>query len=312
MTLVWLLYLVVPIVVFKLLRFLRTLSIRPTFAGKVIWITGGSSGIGETLAYKFNELGAHLILSARRTDQLERVKAACKHPERVRIFEMDHSDPDAVLQRSKQILQQIERGVDIMIHNAGISMRALAVENSFENDKMLMNVNFLSTVAITKNLLPYMIAKKNGHIVTINSVAGLIGVPLRNAYSGSKFAVAGYYDALRAEVDMHNIKVSQVYPGYIRTNIAHQALTANAGERLGSFDKNIENGMDPGKACDLIIRGIYTQENEIIVTSFEQNVGLFLKRFLPGVRFWILSKVIAPQQIKTYKEAINQTKKLNQ
>ena len=120
----------------------------------MIWITGASSGIGEALCYKFSELGAKLIITSRRLNELERVKNNCKNPENVEIFPLDMSNLDVLeVSANEYFKQNPEKKIDILINNAGLSMRASCLEHSFEKDKYIMTVNFLSVVALTKVLL---------------------------------------------------------------------------------------------------------------------------------------------------------------
>jgi short-subunit dehydrogenase len=121
---------------------------------KVIWLTGASSGIGEALTYKFSELGAKLIISSRRLNELERVKNNCKYPENVEIFILDMSNADQLeILVNDYFAKNPGKKIDILLNNAGLSMRATCLEHTFEKDKYIMNVNFLSVIALSKVFL---------------------------------------------------------------------------------------------------------------------------------------------------------------
>jgi short-subunit dehydrogenase len=234
------------------------------YAGKVIWITGASSGIGEALAEAFAAQGAALVLSGRRTDALQAVAGRLPTPCLVLPFET--TDQPAL----PGIVQQAigwQGHVDGLINNAGISQRALAIDSALEVYDRIIAVDLLAPIWLTQLLLPHMTARKAGLIVGISSVAGRAGVPLRTAYCAAKHGLIGYLDALRAETEGHyGLKVHTVLPGSIRTQVSANALAAD-GSAHGRTDSAIANGMDPAECAARILAGIAAGEPEILVAE---------------------------------------------
>ncbi|HBH06357.1 MAG TPA: short chain dehydrogenase [Flavobacteriales bacterium] len=257
----------------------------------VVCITGASSGIGEALAYQFAKEGATLALIARRKEVLEQVQSKClRYTSRCFIFPFDLSKTEELGGLSKEILNKTEK-VDILVNNAGISQRSLAEETPLEIDRKIMEINFFSAVALTKQLLPSMISKKGGHIVVISSVVGKFGFPMRTAYSASKHAVQGYFESLRAELNPYKIKVTIVSPGRIRTEVSRNALTKE-GQPHGQMDPGQEKGMDVTVSAKRIVRGIKRNKKDFLVGR-QELVMVFLRRFFPSVYHRMVLRVSA-------------------
>lgn len=243
-----------------------------TFDGKIVWITGASSGIGEALAKAFAAQGAHIILSGRRTDALEKVAADIATNTLILPFET--TDYDALPAKVEQA-RNWKGHVDILVNNAGISQRSLALDTHPEIHSTIINVDLLAPIWLTQLLLPHMIAAGSGHIVGISSVAGRVGVPLRTAYCAAKHGLIGYMDALRAEVEkLHSIHVTNILPGSIRTNVSRNALTRE-GERRGKSDAAIDNGMEPEECARQILEAVANNVPELLVAEgMEQQIAL--------------------------------------
>ena len=161
----------------------------------------------------------------------------------------------------------------MLVNNAGISQRSLAVDTDFSVYERIIGVDLLAPIALTQAILPRMAARKSGRIAMISSVAGKVGVPLRTAYSAAKFGLAGYSDALRAEVAHLGLTVHTIYPGSIRTNVSRNALNAD-GRPRGVSDKAIDNGIDPDEAVAQMLTAIANDEREIVVAvGVEQAMG---------------------------------------
>ena len=156
-----------------------------TYKNKKVWITGASSGIGEALAYTFAQEGATLILSARKAAELERVKAHCKGAAAVDIVLLDIGDHNAVFSTVKTTLERHGGSIDVLVNNAGLSQRSLAKDTAFSVDEQMIAVNLLGTIAMTKAVLPAFLAQKSGQIVTISSIMGKLGAPLRSSYAAA-------------------------------------------------------------------------------------------------------------------------------
>lgn len=281
---------------------------KPQFLNKTVWITGASSGIGECLAYEFSRLGANIILSARNTAELERVAKRCREvsvlreiKDNVRIVPLDLNNHESIIQTMRDTLKQTS--VDILVNNAGMSQRATCLEtsDSLTVEKKMFDLNVFGTFAATKALLPHFVGRKSGQIVVINSVSGLVGVPVRTSYCASKFALVGYFEALRGEVAEHNISVTNIYPGYVRTNISINALSSQ-GDKFGKTDSEIENGMDPAEFARKAVCGIFLKECELVIAPLKLRGAVFLKNFFPAVLRWVLERR-AKHQLETRAKA---------
>lgn len=247
---------------------------------KRVWITGASSGIGEALVYAFAQRGAQLIISARNTSELERVKAACVAGTNVEIVPLDLGNHSDIFEKAKQVLQN--GAVDILVNNAGISQRSLTKDTAFEVDMNLINVNLLGTIALTKAILPQMLAQKESQIITITSVMGKLGAPLRSSYAAAKHGLHGFFDTLRAECHDDGLRVLLVVPGYVRTNISKNALTAD-GKKQGTMDAATDKGFAPEVVAERIISAMQAEKAELSVVAGRERLALLLKRFVPSI-----------------------------
>ncbi|PST84515.1 short chain dehydrogenase [Pedobacter yulinensis] len=247
--------------------------------GKVVWITGASSGIGEALAYACAAAGAKLILSARNRDELFRVKQNCRSQAHVHVLPVDLEQADTLVDKAANALRIYGR-IDLLINSAGISQRGRALETSSETEHRIMNTNFWGTVALSKAVLPAMVAARSGHLVCISSIAGKLGTKNRSAYAASKHALHGYFDSLRAELHADNINVTLVCPGYIKTNISLNALTAS-GQPQGTMDHNQANGISPEDCAAAIMKAIAARREEMYIGG-QETMAVWLKRFFPG------------------------------
>ena len=248
------------------------------FDNHVIWITGASSGIGEALAVAWSREGARVVLSARNAAELERVRSQCAHPERHLVVPLDLMDTGAIYAAAERVLREMKQ-VDVLVHSGGVSQRSLAVDTELATDHAIMDLNYFGTIALTKAVLPSMLARRAGHIVPISSVIGYVGVPLRSAYSASKHALHGFFDALRAETHNKGIRVTIVCPGYIRTNVSETALRGD-GTRHGKLDDTHAKAMLPEQAAPAIVRGVAKEKNEVHVGG-KEIMAIRLQRHLP-------------------------------
>lgn len=257
------------------------------FQNKTVWITGASSGIGEALAKAFFEQGANLILSARREDELKRVKSQIGADDsRAIVLPLDLTDP-ACLAPAAETALAWKGHVDVLINNGGVSQRGLVQDTDMSVDRRLMEVNYFGAVALTKAVLPAMIARRAGHIVAISSVVGKYGFTLRSAYAASKHALDGFCESLLLEMRTHKIpvNVTVVSPGPIVTAISLNALTAD-GKPYGIMDEKQAAGMAADKAANLIIKGIAANKPEIYLGG-KEVLMIYIHRFFPGLFRWI-------------------------
>lgn len=245
-----------------------------TFDNRVVWITGASSGIGEALARALLQQGAWVVLSGRRADALQAVAADA--PQRSLVLPFESTDYAALAGLVEQAWAWQGR-IDCLINNAGISQRSLALDTQFEVYRQLMEVDYLAPVALTQALLPHMVARGSGQLAVVSSVAGKVGAPLRTGYCGAKHAVVGYFEALRAEVELaHGIGVSVILPGSVRTGVATNALGGD-GQKRGRSDVNIDNGMPAEEAAQRIIAGLAAGQRTIDVAEGTEKMALQLR-----------------------------------
>jgi dehydrogenase/reductase SDR family protein 7B len=245
---------------------------------KVIWITGASSGIGEALAYACDNAGAKLILSSRNRDELYRVKSACKSPVNIHILSLDLEKTDSLADKAEEAIR-IYGHVDMLINCGGISQRSLALETTLQTEQRLMNVNFWGTVVLSKAVLPNMIAKGGGKIVCISSLVGKFGTRFRSSYAASKHALHGYFDSLRSEVYDKNIQITLICPGFIKTNVTLNALTAE-GTAYGIMDHDPDTRMSADECAKQIIQAIKANKEEVYIGGKEVK-AIWMKRFFP-------------------------------
>jgi NADP-dependent 3-hydroxy acid dehydrogenase YdfG len=268
------------------------------FKDQVVWITGASSGIGEALAVAFAANGARLVLSARRENELERVRQRCieggaKSPEAVIVLPLDVTDWDAMPAALQRVLDAFGQ-VDLLVNNAGISQRSHCVDTEMAVYRQLFEVDVLGQIALTKVVLPQMYRQGGGHIAIMASVAGKIGVGLRTGYCAAKHAVMGFFDALRAEAVHQGVQVTTITPGFIRTNVSENALTGD-GHRFGKTDSDIANGMDPDRCAAVILDGFRKGKPEIPVGDGPEMKALLMKRLFPKVVFGKVAAMAKPR-----------------
>jgi len=262
------------------------------FRNKLVWITGASSGIGEALALEFASKGARLILSARGEEALHVVKAKCdainNTPDSTLVLPFDICD-DACFARKVEEVCEFADGIDVLINNAGISQRSSCLNTEMSTYRTIFEVDVFGQIALTKMVLPKMIEQGHGYIAVTSSVAGKIGVPFRTGYSAAKHAVMGFFDALRTEVKQHNINVTTITPGYIRTNISANAV-AGDGTAFGKVDTDISAGMSAEDCASVIVAGMEKSKPEIAVGTGAEMHVLWIKRFFPSLLLKIMNK----------------------
>ena len=253
-----------------------------SFASRVVWITGASSGIGEALARAMLAQGAEVILSGRRADALQALAAVA--PERTLVLPFETTDYDRLPALVEQAWGWRGR-IDLLINNAGISQRSLALDTSLQVYRQLMEVDYLAPVALTQLLLPRLVEQGSGQLAVVSSVAGKLGAPLRTGYCGAKHAVVGYFEALRAEVEQaYGIGVSVIIPGSVCTAIAANALEGGGNAR-GRSDANIDNGIDPDDAARTIIEGLSAGKHDIVVAEGMELMALQMRASDPERTF---------------------------
>ncbi|MBM1107416.1 SDR family oxidoreductase [Aurantibacter crassamenti] len=246
--------------------------------GKTIWITGASSGIGEALTYALDKKNCKLIISARRLQELKRVKANCLNENNISILELDIADIDVAKSKVNEAISKFGQ-IDFLINNAGISQRSLIIDTDIAVDKKLMDVNYLGTVALSKAVLPHFIKGGSGHFVTVSSLMGKFGSPYRSGYCGAKHALHGFFDVLRMEHEKDGIAVTLICPGFINTNVAKNALTGS-GNAQEHNDTATENGISAELCAKEIIKAIERRKYEAYIGR-KEKFAVYVKRFFP-------------------------------
>jgi short-subunit dehydrogenase len=260
-------------------------------AKPVIWITGASSGIGEAAVRKFSTEGYALILSARNTQELERVKHSCAFPEDCRILPLDLASSADFPEKVATAISFFGQ-VDMVLHNGGISQRSLIKDTLLEVDRRLMEVNYFGTVALTKAILPHFLARKKGQFGVITSLVGKFGTPYRSSYAGSKHALHGFFDTLRAEHHQDGISVTLICPGFIRTQVSINAVTGD-GTPLGEMDQAQDQGMSPEACAKQLYQAMKSKKEEVYIGG-KETLAIYLKRFLPG----LFSKILRTAKVR--------------
>ena len=246
---------------------------------KVVIITGASSGIGKALAISIAKLGAKVVLAARNMLLIEDISSALNaegfNTMVVKVDVSVEADCKLLIENTIQKYGKI----DILINNAGISMRAMFEDVNLEVIRKLMDVNFWGTVYCTKYALPYIL-KEQGSIVGVSSIAGYKGLPARSGYSASKFAMQGFLDVLRIENLKKNLHVLVACPGFTATNIRKTAL-AKDGSQQGETPRDEAKMMSADTVAQRIIQAIVKRKRTIIMTS-DGVLTVFLNKFFPA------------------------------
>ena len=249
-------------------------------------ITGGSDGIGAEMARQLagrHRQGIALVLAGRSREKLDAVAAQCRaHGAQVLCVAMDVADEAQCRALVDQALAGFGR-IDALVNNAGMSAQALFEEVKAEDlhwYEDLMRVNLWGAVWCTHAALPHLLASR-GRIVAVSSLSGLIGVPGRTAYAATKFAMTGFFEALRAEVKLRGVSVTTAFPGVVTTNIRVRGYNAQ-GRPLGKSGLKEDDAMSVEECARLIVEGMERRQREVVMTA-KGKLGRFLKLLAPGV-----------------------------
>ncbi|RKD88322.1 SDR family oxidoreductase [Mangrovibacterium diazotrophicum] len=264
---------------------------------KVVIITGASSGIGKALAYEFASKGAKLVLAARRIELLQELKQEITNTEVV-IHPTDVSREDdckSLIEKAISTFGQI----DILINNAGISMRAIFEDVELDVLHKLMDVNFWGTVYCSKYALPHLL-KTKGSLVGIISIAGFVGLPGRTGYAASKFAIRGFLDTVRIENLRNGLHVLVAAPGFTASDVRKSALTAH-GNNQGETPRNEEKMMSAEVCAQHIVKAIEKRKRQLILTFLEGKMTVFLGKFCPKILDKLTFKHMAKEPDSPFK-----------
>ncbi len=246
---------------------------------KVVIITGASSGIGKALAYEFGYRGAKVVLAARNLENLERITLDLHNlgvpALAVQTDVTKENDCRLLIEKAIQEFGSI----DVMINNAGISMRALFVDLQLEVMHHLMDTNYWGTVYCSKFALPYLL-ETGGSLVGVISIGGYIGMPGRSAYAASKFAVRGFLDTVRVENRKTGLHVLVVAPGFTTSNIRRTALLAD-GSQQGETPRDENHMMSAEEVAAYVYKAVLKRKRQLILTFLEGKFTVFLGKFVP-------------------------------
>ncbi len=246
------------------------------FQNKVVAVTGGTDGIGKALVQQLLHRGAKVATCARNYDKIYQLQSSSQSSQ---LFAMT-ADVSKENDCKNFIAQTVESfgSLDILINNAGISMRALFEELELETLHKVMDINFWGTVYCTKFALPY-IKKNKGTIVGVSSVAGFRGLPGRTGYNASKFAVQGFLESLRTELLDTDVNVMWVCPGFTASNIRNAALTKDGSQQ--GFTPLDENKLMSAEKCATLTIDAIEKKERTVIFSLEDKRTILMNRFFP-------------------------------
>ncbi len=248
------------------------------FKDKVVIVTGGTDGIGKALVEELLKRGAKVATCGRNNDKLYTLQSEYpSYPLHTMVADVSNEND---CRRFIETTIKFFGDIDILINNAGISMRAVLKEASIEVIRKVMEINFFGTVYCTKYALNSIISRK-GTIVGVSSIAGYRGLPGRNGYSASKFALQGWLEAIKTELAQDGVHVMWVCPGFTTSNIRHAALNKD-GESQGESPMD-EGAMMPADECaNYILRAIQKKKRTLVLT-FTGKRTVFMNKFFPGL-----------------------------
>ncbi|WP_114782399.1 SDR family oxidoreductase [Botryobacter ruber] len=260
---------------------------------KVVLITGGTSGIGKACAFAFGRAGAKVAFSGRDTQRLEETarELSAAGIENLAI----KADVSAAADCERMVAAAVDKfgGLDILINNAGISMRALFQDVELDVLRKVMDINFWGTVYTTKFALPY-IQESKGSIIGISSIAGYRGLPARTGYSASKFAMHGFLETLRTELLHSGVHVLLACPGFTASNIRNTALAAN-GQQQGETPREEEKMMSAEEVADRILQATIKRKRDLVMTM-QGKMAVLINKWFPSLADKLVYNVMAKEK----------------
>ena len=263
------------------------------YTNKVVVITGATSGIGEACAAVFGAAGAQLVITGRNAQKLEATAAKLQAMNLTVLPLLADAGSEADNKRmAEEALARFGR-IDILINNAGISMRALFQDLDLEVFRKVMDTNFWGTVYATKFCLPAILESK-GSIIGISSINGYRGTPARTAYTASKYAMNGFFESLRTEVMKKGVHVLVVAPGFTSSNIRNTALTAD-GSSQGESPRDESKMMTSEEVATRILEATTRRKRDLVLTT-QGKLAVFLNKWIPGILDCIVYNQMAKEK----------------
>ncbi|KAA9356611.1 SDR family oxidoreductase [Larkinella humicola] len=268
---------------------------------KVVLITGASSGIGKALAFAFGLEQASIVICARTPESLETVRDELRRSGiETLAIQADVSQEADVRRLIDATIRKYGR-LDILINNAGISMRSMLLDLDPDVIRKVMDINFMGTVYATRYALPHIL-KTKGSIVGISSIAGYRGLPVRSGYSASKFAMNGFLEALRTELLDTGVHVLVACPGFTTSNIRVSALN-NEGKAAGETMRDESKMMSAEECADHIVKAVKRRKRDLILT-FQGKLTVFLNKWIPGLMDRLVYNTLAKEKDSPLRKAV--------
>ncbi|WP_299758036.1 SDR family oxidoreductase [uncultured Pontibacter sp.] len=260
---------------------------------KVVLITGGTSGIGKALAFAFGREGAKVAVSGRNQQNLDQTSQELSAAGIANLAVNADVSVEEQCQRMVQETVSKFGRLDVLINNAGISMRALFEDLDLDVIREVMDINFWGTVYSTKYALPY-IKQYGGSIVGISSIAGYRGLPARTGYSASKFAMHGFLETLRTELLHSGVHVLLACPGFTASNIRNTALAAN-GQQQGETPREEEKMMSAEEVAERILKATIQRKRDLVMTT-QGKLAVWVNKLFPGLADKLVYNVMAKEK----------------
>ncbi|XP_022917940.1 dehydrogenase/reductase SDR family member 7 [Onthophagus taurus] len=270
--------------------------------GKVVFVTGASSGIGEHIAKSLAKNGVKLVLAARRQDELERVKRECLEISNgslssndILVLVMDMVD----IQFHKKHFDHAVRhfgGVDILVNNAGRSQRAMWENISMEVDKQMFDLNVFSVIHLSRVAMEHFNQRGEGHIAVTSSLAGVMGVPFSGTYTGSKYAIHGYFNCLRTEKIGKRLFVTLLCPGPTFTNFLQNCFTEKEGENYSETVQPTDKRMTGQRCGELCAIALANKQEEAWIAIQPLITFLYVAVYMPNIFKWGL-RILGPETL---------------
>ncbi|XP_026795108.2 dehydrogenase/reductase SDR family member 7 isoform X1 [Pangasianodon hypophthalmus] len=275
---------------------------------KVVWITGASSGIGEELAYQLAAVGARLVLSARRENELHRVRRKCLElssleDKDILVLPLDLLDRSTHGEKTDAVLQHFGK-IDVLVNNGGRSQRSLFIDTDIDVFGSLMELNYLGTISVTQHVLRHMIHHGDGIIATVSSIVGLVGAPLSTGYSASKHALQGFFKSLTTELTEYpNITISTICPGPVVSQIVHNAFTEQVDKPV-SMAGDQTHKMSTERCVRLILAGLSNRVKEMWIAQQPFLLFFYLWQYTPTLA-WYITNLLGRKRVQNFRAGLD-------
>ncbi|MEO1052006.1 MAG: SDR family oxidoreductase [Bacteroidota bacterium] len=265
---------------------------------KVVVITGGSSGIGKALAEEYGQKGSKIVITGRKKAALDDVAAALEDKGiEVLALQADVSIKEDNKRVAEETIKHFGK-IDVLINNAGITMRAIFEDVDLDVVKQVMDVNFYGALYATKYCLPSILENK-GSVIGISSIAGFRGLPGRTGYSASKFALQGFLEVLRTEMLKKGVHVLTACPGFTASNIRKSSLTKD-GSSQGESPRD-EGKMMSAEECARHIYKATIKRKKFLILTGQGKLTVFLNKWFPGMMDKMVYNVMAKEPDSPFK-----------